>query len=426
MAKSLKTILFPPDNRDSYGPDAAKIRGRLRGIPALAFFLVLGTALGAQESILNSYQRNFMRASLSTKAGILLDAATDERASEFIGQLYEYALNFSLQNADILRGDPDLLNLTVLAARGAGNKGYTQSIDTLWNVFSGFRDSQIRIAALDALAVLAGGNAQILENLNQFLANQNSLYRSNMDVDIPTISACITALGALGGESSFSVLFAVIIAGYPEPLGTQAAAALEKLPGDTKANLTAILQKNPPVEKLAVFRAAISGRRMSDAEKGAFAQTALEIGMQKDAGNENALAQLCSLAVQALRDFKWTGAAPAVVQYFYQVQSDYQENRTSQRRDLLLEAISCLAVMESFDAAQTLSLQLGYQNSQFERAVRDGTLGGNDETLVLGVINALGQLGDKVAFDNLHYVAYLEYSERIKAAAREALNNLKW
>jgi hypothetical protein len=401
--------------------------GTLRAL-ALLCLLAAGTAVRAQDSILNSYQRNFMRASLSTKAGILLDAATDDRASEFIGQLYEYALNFSLQNAELLRGDPELLNLTVIAARGAGTGSYTRSIDTLWNVFNSFRDSQVKIAVLDALALLATGNVQIVEHLNQFLANQNSLYRSNMDVDISTVSACINALGILGGESSFPVLFAVIIAGYPEPLGAQAAEALEKLPGDTKANLTEILRKNPPVEKLAVFRAAVSSRGMSSAEKGAFAQTALEIGMQKDSalnGNGTALALLCSLAIQTLRDLEWTRADQVVLRYFYQVQSEYQEDRTTQRRDLLLEVISCLAVMDSSDAAQALSLQLGYLNSQFERTSKDKT-GEYDESLVLGVINALGQLGDRVAFDNLHYVGYLDYPERIKAAAREALNNLSW
>ncbi|MDR3148120.1 MAG: hypothetical protein LBU00_07090, partial [Treponema sp.] len=360
---------------------------------------------------------------------ILLDAATDDRASEFIGQLYDYALNFSLQNAEVLRGDPDLLNLTVIAARGAGNSSSTRSTDTLWSIFDRFRDSQVRIAALEALALLARGNTQIVENLNQFLANQNSLYRSNMDVDIPTVSACINALGALGGESSFPVLFAVITTAYPEPLGAQAAEALEKLPGDTKANLTEILRKNPPVEKLAVFRAAIASRSMSDAEKGAFAQTALEIGMERDSvanGNGAALALLCSLAVQSLRELRWTRADQAVLQYFYMVQSGYQENRSSQRLDLLLEAISCLAVMDSPDAAQALSLQLGYLNSQFERTSSGGTFGEHDESLVLGLINALGQLGDRIAFDNLHYIGYLDYPERIKAAAREALNNLQW
>jgi hypothetical protein len=386
-------------------------------------------AAGAQDTILNSYQRNFMRASLSTKAGILLDAATDDRASEFIGQLYEYALNFSLQNAEILRGDPDLLNLTVIAARGAGSSSHTRSVDTLWNVFNAFRDSHAKIAALEALAVLARGNTQIVENLNQFLANQNSLYRSNMDVDVSTISACINALGVLGGESSFPVLFAVIIAGYPEPLGTQAAEALEKLPGDTKTNLTEILRKNPPVEKLAVFQAAVSSRGMTDSEKGAFAQTALEIGMQKDSavnGNGSALALLCSLAIRTITALEWTRADQVVLRYFYEVQSEYQENRTPQRLEPLLEAISCLAVMNSSDAAQALSLQLGYLNSQFERTVKDASSGAYEESLVLGVINALGRLGDRVAFDNLHYVGYLDYPERIKAAAREALNNLIW
>jgi hypothetical protein len=82
--------------------------------------------------------------------------------------------------------------------------------------------------------------------------------------------------------------------------------------------------------------------------------------------------------------------------------------------------------MGSSDAAQVLSLQLGYQNSQFERTSKDGIFSENDESLVLGVINALGQLEDRVAFDNLHYVGYLDYPERVKAAAREALNNLKW
>jgi hypothetical protein len=394
-------------------------------------FLVLGTAAGAQDSILNSYQRNFTRASLSSKAGILLDAATDERASEFIGQLYEYALNFSLQNAEVLQGDPDLLNLTVVAARGAETSSYTRSVDTLWSIFNYFRDSQVRIAALDALAVLAQGAAQgsvqIVENLNQFLTNQNSLYQSNMDVDIPTISACVNTLGELGSESSFPVLFAVITAGYPEPLGIQAAEALEKLPGNTNENLTEILRKNPPVEKLAVFRAVAASRGMSDAEKGAFAQTALEIAMQRETNdNGTALALLCSLAVQTLRDLKWTRADQLVLQYFFQIQSEYQENRTPSRQDLLLEAISCLAVMNSPDAAQALSLQLGYLNSQFERTGKDGTFGEQDVSLVVGVIGALGQLGDRIAFDNLHYVGYLDYPERVKAAAREALNNLKW
>jgi hypothetical protein len=395
---------------------------------AVLCFLSLGTVLEAQDSILYSYQRNFMRASLSTKAGILLDAATDDRASEFIGQLYEYALVFSLQNAEVLRGDPDLNNLTVIAARGAGNSAHTQSIDSLWKVFTSFRDSPARIAALDALAILGKGNVQVAENLNQFLANQNSLYRSGMDVDIPTLSACINALGALGEETSFPVLFAALIAGYPEPVGELAVSTLESLPGDLKGNLTEVLRKNPPAEKLVVFRAAISSSRMTGAEKGDFAQAALEIGMEENPSADfgAALRTLCSMAVRALTDLAWTSADATVLRYFYRVQGDYQESKSIRDRDRLLEVITCLAVMNSSDAAQALSLELGYLNSQFERTRKDGTFGEHDETLVLEVVKALGSIRDKIAFDNLHYVGYLDYPETIKAAAREALNSLRW
>jgi hypothetical protein len=369
-----------------------------------------------------------MRASLSTKAGILLDAATDDRASEFIGELYEYALAFSLQSAEVLRGDPDLNNLTIIAARGAGTSGHTGSIDTLWKVFVNFRDSHARIAALDALAALGKGDGQVAENLNQFLANQNSRYRSGLEVDIPTLSACINALGALGEESSFPVLFAVLTAGYPEPVTAQAVLAMENLPGDLSGNLTEVLRRNPPMEKLAIFRAAISSSRMSGPEKGAFAQTALEIGMEENfsVDYQPALTTLCTLAVRALRDLKWTAADTTVLRYFYRVQGEYQENKTNRERDRLLEAITCLSAMNSSEGAQALSLELGYLNSQFERTKRDGTFGENEEALALGVIRALGEIRDKIAFDNLHYVAYLDYPESIKAAAREALNNLRW
>jgi HEAT repeat protein len=404
------------------------LRKKPRKQAILLCFLFLGTALGAQDSILQSYQRNFMRASLSTKAGVLRDAATDERASEFIGRLYEDALVFSLQNAEILRGDPDLNNLAVIAARGAAKSGHTQSIDTLWKIFTGFRDSQARIAALDALAALGRGNGQVTENLNQFLANQNSLYRSGMDVDMPTLSACINALAALGGESSFPVLLAALTSGYPDQVTARAVLALENLPVDFSASMTEILRKNPPVEKLAVFRAAVSSSRLSAEEKGAFAQTALEAGMEENlsADYESALTNLCTLAIRTLTDLKWTAADAAVLQYFYQVQGEYQENKISRERDRLLEVITCLSALGGSDAAQALSLELGYLNSQFDRAKKDGTVNENDEAVVLAVIKALGEIRDKIAFDNLHYVSFLDYPEHIKAAAREALNNLKW
>ena len=49
-----------------------------------------------------------------------------------------------------------------------------------------------------------------------------------------------------------------------------------------------------------------------------------------------------------------------------------------------------------------------------------------DEETVLALINSLGELADKAAFDNLLYIGFLNYPDKIQAAAREALNRLKW
>jgi hypothetical protein len=399
-------------------------RGKgLCGTGFIAFLLlaILAQSLSAQEPILNSYERNFMRAGLSTKAGILRDAATDNRAPEFIGQLYEFALVFALQNAELLRDDSDMIAIAGLAADGAGKTGHKSSLDTLWKVFSAFRDSQTRVNVLGALAVLGKGNSQVIENLNQFLANQNSFYRSGMDVDYATLSACISALAGLGDNSSYPVLFSAMTVAYPDDIVQEAIKALDSIEGNYQQYLADVIRKNPPQEKLAAFRAGIQSSRFSASERGTLAETALEASIDLNPGNSESDAAAASLrteSIAALRELKWTRATPLAVKYFYRIQTEYQSGIAS--KDRLLDAITCLGAMGSAEAAQALAFQLGFFNSQIERS------GEFDEALTLGVVNSLGEIGAKVAFDYLLYVGYLAYPESIQAAAREALNQLQW
>jgi HEAT repeat protein len=383
--------------------------------------LMSAPALPAQESILDSYERNFIRAGLSTKAGVLRDAATDDRAVEFIGRLYEFALDFSLRNAEILRDDPDMIALTVLACRGAGSSGHTASVDILWKIFLAYRDSLTRPEALKALAQLGRGNREVVENLNQYLANQNNLHRSGMSPDYPTLSACIAALAVLGDSSSFPVLFSALIAGYPSNITQETAGALGSIQGDYKQYLIDVIRKNPPAEKAAAFQAGLGNDHFGSAEKGQLAETALELGLALSSGSgegDPSVSRLRYTAVSTLTRLQWTSASPLVIKHFYGVQADYQNGQAPRER--LVEAIECLGAMGSSDAAQVLALQLGFLNSQTERS------GEFDDTVTLAVVKALGSIGDKSAFDYLLYISYLSYPEHIQAAAREALNQLKW
>ena len=60
--------------------------------------------------------------------------------------------------------------------------------------------------------------------------------------------------------------------------------------------------------------------------------------------------------------------------------------------------------------------------------LNDRTEKGNpvSSEIALAVINTLGAIGDKAAFDSLLAVTYLNYEESVLTAARDALSGLRW
>jgi HEAT repeat protein len=387
---------------------------------AAGLLFVQGAAWG-QEPVLRSYERSFIRANLPGKADVLRDAASDRGAAEFMGELYQFALDFVLQNAEVLRDDPDLNNLATAVSRGLRNAGTGADAETLWQVFSSFRDSAVRVAVLNSLALLGQGNASIRNNLNQYLANQSSRYRSGVSPDYPVLSACIAALGALGDESSFPALFSVLTAGYPEPVTREVSEALGGIEGDYQQYLIGVIRNNPPVEKMAAFNTGIRHTAFTEAERGEIAEIALETVLELYPGgweNETAVTQLRYQAARALGELQWTRATDLLIGHYYRVQRDYGSGTASRER--FLETIYNLGAMGSSDAARVLSLQMGYINAQMEQNRYF------DESITLEVINALGRIGDRVAFDHLSYISYLAYPEGIQNAARDALGRLKW
>ncbi|MDR0388065.1 MAG: HEAT repeat domain-containing protein, partial [Treponema sp.] len=389
------------------------LSGRVRFVLFFLGFLLIHPFVFAQEPILVSYQRNFLRAAIAGKDRILQDAVTDERAPEFIGELHEFALNFVLQNMDILQNDADFTALTVTAIRGLSAFGRREAVDNLWQIFSRFPDTLIRVEAVNALAVLGKGNAAAAENLNRYLETQNDRFRAGMSPEYQLLSACITALGSIGDGSSFPALFSALIAGYPEVITREAAAALEAIPGDFRQYLIGVIRRNPPVEKAAAFSLIANNRQFTDAERAEAAAIALETGLDFFAGNRNeetAVAGMRYAAIRTLRDLRWTRAADLVIKHFYRVQQDYGNALAS--REQVVEAIVCLGAMGSSEAAQVLALHLGFLNSRMERN------GEYDDAVTLGAVQALGAIGDKIAFDYLLHIGYLPYPEGIQNAAK--------
>ncbi|MDR2446465.1 MAG: hypothetical protein LBD58_04105 [Treponema sp.] len=375
--------------------------------------------ISAQNSVLISYQRNFVRANLTEKLNILNDAATDPYASEFIGELYGFVLRFSLSEADLLADDADMIALTKAAAKGAGQTGHKDSAETLLKLCSLYSDSSVRVEILNALAITAQGNARVIGELNQLLDDQNSAFLTGMAPDYQAFQAGIAALGALGDESSYPVLFSIYSLPYPDVITEAARLALHHIRGDYEAFLADIIRNSPPHDKLKAFTLVVDntphGVQIPVASKNILAQTALDMALSAD---DPASYTLRYEAVRVLTGLGWTGASEAVVRHFYQVQTDYAHELAVKER--LIEAIACLGAMRTPEAAQILAIQLGLFNSQAEQT------GSFDEDILLATIGALGDIGDKIAFDYLFYVDFLSYSNGVKTAAKTALAKLKW
>ncbi|MBA7519465.1 hypothetical protein ES705_11544 [subsurface metagenome] len=123
-------------------------------------------------------------------------------------------------------------------------------------------------------------------------------------------------------------------------------------------------------------------------------------------------------AAKALMERKWSRATPLAIEHFDATLLEYERGVST--KNSFLEAIATLGSMGSHDAAVRLTQYLLILNSYSEK-VKSA-----DDQIILAVIVNLGGLGDKVAFDDLMYVGYLNYTSQIKKAARKSLENLKW
>jgi len=392
-----------------------------RNILAAAAAIVVACAVFAQDadpSVL-AYQRDFAKASLDDKVRIVQRAAGETGLP--LGAFFVQALDFSLRNAELLKEERSLGALATAAAGAVGASSYIEALPVLRRALMSFRDSAVRVAALKSLSTLGKGDSQVVETLNQFLANQNNLHRAGLAPDIPTLSACIGALAVLGDGSSYPSLFATMLADYPQAVRLQAADALRAIRGDYKKFLIDVVKRNPPTEKLTAFRAGMENPAFSAAERGELAEAALELSLAlipAQKSDQDAISELRYASVRELASLRWTRATTLVVKHFYRVQTDYGKDEGL--KDRFVDAILGLGAMASSEAAQALSLQLGLLNADMERTKAF------DQDILLAVVGALGDLGDKVAFDYLLYIGYLNYPDHIKAAAREALNRLKW
>ncbi|HKL85126.1 MAG TPA: hypothetical protein VJ861_02205 [Treponemataceae bacterium] len=380
----------------------------------------------SNDPVVLSYQRNFVRASLSTKIELINDASRIVTVN--MSPLYIDAMRFVINNLQILGNDSQLMDLSTIAATKSAQYKDQTVIPILKELFVSVTDSRSRIACLNAISEMAIHNTDESPFLINWLSTALDEAENQKNIDLKTLTACVVTLGKLKNQLSFPVLFRVVISSLDSSLIKVAETAINQIDeGYTKQILGKIEDPNVLIMYQA-FNLALKKENLSPSDRGRISQAVFVAVLDilyggKDQSSVKSTSQslvstLLQEALQELTVLKWSEASPSVVKYFYFVQSEFKTRKVSV--ESLLPVIHCMGSMGTNDSAQALSIFLGLLNSETEQKKT------YNEQLMLAVIQALGDLGDKTAFDYLLYVGYLDYPETVKKASRDALARLQW
>jgi hypothetical protein len=285
-----------------------------------------------------------------------------------MGPLYNQALKFIIDNARIFEGDIVARELGILAVRLIGMSGYSEALPLLWEYFTVDDTRSVRIETLNAIGSLAPVDTRLVNNINRWLSSQNEKLRADEEVDLEVIEEAVVALGKIGDDSSFPVLFSVSILGGSDEIDEKAIDALYSIEGDFQDMILRVLDENPLNEKLEALRIGLSNEELTDEEKGEIAQSALAKGLYgtaTDPEEREILRQIRYESIRVLTKLSWSVATEDVIEHFDQTLQEkiLGIGRTSH----VIDAIRCLGAMNTHEAAVRLSLYLDLLNSDVER-----------------------------------------------------------
>jgi hypothetical protein len=384
---------------------------------AIAAAFALSRAIAqSSDPVVLSYQRNFIRSSLSTKIELLNDASRITTVN--MTPLYADAIDFTMENYPYFGNDQQLLDVAAVAIQKSVPYGDATILPSVKAAFTLFSDQKTRLACLSAFSVLAAKKQDEITFLNDWFAKNIA----SSGADAKTLSACAETLGKLASSSSFGALFAAATGEYDSGIVAAAKAALGTLNEGFTDNILAILAEKNDKRMYAAFSLASRKENLPSSDRGLIAERAFTLATtmieSSSAARTDALSLLIKESMEQLVSLSWSRASPSVVKYFYFVQKE--QSSDGPEIDMIIPVVNCMGAMGTTEAAQALSIYLGLLNSETEQKKT------YNEQLMLSVINALGTLGDKTAFDYLLYVGYLNYPETVKKASRDALARLQW
>ncbi len=384
---------------------------------SLIFLLSTVISVYAQTS-----KVKFIKGNIADKTAAVREAGDSD--SQWIT---EQAVAFCLENKEALGNDRELDGLAVAAilsytpenVKKQSDSQKQKLTDNFISLFTQFnKSSTVQIAVISKAVGLKDTvpTAPFTALLNSYLKTADV-----KTADSGVFKASINALESIGNDESFKLLYQFLnnnaYSAYKKeiekttitliPNAMNEVLSLLKGSDLTKiASLFDLVQKNSTISK----------KNLCEIAENVLNESILLVDNSSEVSQDTIKLQLTAL--NALNENNWTLASSKVLSYFDFSKKLYEKKNMTE--DQFKTVIISLRNIAPLDAVAPLISYLEELNDRTEK--------GNpvSSEIALAVINTLGAIGDKAAFDSLLAVTYLNYEESVLTAARDALSGLRW
>ncbi|MCR4579689.1 MAG: HEAT repeat domain-containing protein [Treponema sp.] len=364
----------------------------------------------------------FLKGNIADKTAAVREASGTEAVF-----LSNKAINFCLENKEILGNDRDLEGLAVAAvlsispeyAKSCSEEDKLLLENQFMELFAQFKSSStVQIAVLTKSVALKDyiPTDKLTANLNDYLA------KANVNTEDATLfRAVFNSLEFIGNNETFLILYGLLNNQNYKKYHAQIDSTLTALVPKAMNEILSLIQNTNTSQVARIFsiikkNTTISKNNLCEIAQSVLSQSIISLEGTSGATPEQINLQLDTLAI--LSENRWTRASSVSVSYFKLAKRLYNSGDMNEIQ--FKTAILALADTAPIDSVPLLTAYLEDLNSLTEK----GNVVSSD--VILAVIKALGAIGDKSAFDSLLAVTYLNYSEQVLSAARGALSELRW
>ena len=366
----------------------------------------------SQDEQIMILKKTFYRGNLQDKIQVISEAATMEDNLE---EIFLSSMDFVVNYGNILKTDDSMIQLAKITVENLDKVDKSEVSQFFIDLFPLYDSEIIRNSILNSISKLQINDSKI----NILLKDYGFSLLENPQEE--PMELLVSTMEQIDDSSFFPVLFKYAAStNVPESVRKQSENVISGFVERYKTDMVSIIEKGSLSEKHLALKIVLNSEKNSDFLRAEIAEKALQVSIIYigDTNQKNELIDFQLSAIRELRRVSWTRSADLVVSFFNFARSEYENESLAE--DDYIEIISCVEELATSKASSILSDYLAYFNSQTEQGISCS------ESVVLAVINALGNLGNKTAFDNLLYVGYLSYSEEIIEASRVALAGLKF